>query len=284
MPEISLTTNTAGLYDVGFNVPCATFTCQKGLGVQDINKPLYAPLAYGLIREVETIATSGMMHIGSDERVSGAECFEEALDETPDFASFEQKLKYLLEFDGITNSQIVRWSNEENIEYPDRLGTITQCREGDCRTGNTGSWIATFDLQKGGPYEIYNSARELVLRNPMAIVAEVGNILRDESEHYNIPKRMLAYAMGISDIKEWSQGMFEETFIPLCTELFGPTAGCSEFSKSHEGIEGASALPIANQERLCQERTRNTTRHVYRPEFQEIVTSVEVHSFDQAGL
>lgn len=264
------------MYEVGLNVPCAKFTCEKGQGVQDISKPLYTPLAYGLIREIERIATSGMIHLGSDERVNGAQCFIEAFDEIPDFASFEKKLGFLLEFDGITSSQIVRWSNDENIEYSDRLGSITQCREGDCRTESTGHWIATLDLLKGGPYEIYNSARELALRKPMAIVAEIGEMLQDDFGQSHILMRMLAYAMGISDMKEWSQGMFEERFIALCTDIFGLKAGCSDFSQSNEGIPNVTFRAEDNKQRLCLQRTRNVTRYIYRPEFQENITWVEI--------
>ena len=276
MPEVSLTTNSAGLYSVGFNVACPDYTCRTGQGVQDLTMPLYTPVAYGLIREVARLATSGMIHLGSDERVGASECFAEVSEEQPDFPSFEKKLEHLLKFDGITKSQIVRWSNDETIEYKDRLGSITQCRVGDCRTDSTDKWIATVDIQVGGAYKIYNLARELALRKPMAIVAEIGEVTSSTVEVYHIPKRMLAFAMGISDMKEWSQGMFEDTFTLLCREIFGPAAGCFEFAKSDDAIPEAALRLERNKQTICHERTRNETRYVYRPEFQERVASVEV--------
>lgn len=276
MPEVSLTTNAAGLYSAGFNVACPSFTCRKGQGVQDISRQLYAPVAYGLIREVAVLASSGMIHLGSDERVAAAECFAEVTDEQPNFSSFEKKMAHLLEFDGITKSQIVRWSNEENIEYHDRLGSITQCRVGDCRTDDTSKWIATLDIQQGGAYKIYNLARELALRKPMAIIAEIGEVTNTAVSAYHIPKRMLAFAMGISDMKEWSQGMFEDTYTRFCRELFGPAAGCLEFAKVDLAIPEAASRLEANRQALCTQRTRNATLYIYRPEFQEKFTAQEI--------
>ena len=273
---MSLTTNTAGLYQVGMNVACPKYLCRTGQGVQDITSPLYIPIAYGMIREAARLATSGMIHLGSDERVGASECFSEVTEKQPDFASFEKKLGHLLEFDGITGRQVVRWSNDENIEYNDRLGKITQCRVGDCRTDGTDKWIATLDIQLGGAYKIYNLARELALRKPMAIVAEIGEVSSSTLEQYHIPKRILAFVMGISDMKEWSQGMFEETYTLLCREIFGPSAGCFEFAKSDEAIPEAASRFELNKETLCSERTRNETRHIYRPEFQESLTTLDV--------
>lgn len=278
MPEIALSTNAGGLYHTSFNVPCPSYTCRRGQGVQDITHPRYAAVAYNLIREVEEIATSGMIHLGSDERASAKECFVEALgNEEPDFSSFEKKLSYLLEFDGtIRSNRIIRWSNEEGIDYFGHLGNVTQCREGDCRTESTGDWIATVDIQKEGPYGIYNSARELALRRPSAIVAEVGKIDLASFDIYHIPKRMLAFAMGISDMKEWSRGMFEETFTDLCDAMFGNSTGCSDFATTNHGIDDAALREERNRNTFCNERTRNVTRHIYRPEFQERVVSVEI--------
>lgn len=260
---------------MGFNVQCPLVTCRKGQGVQDISEPSYTAVAYRLVREVEKIATSGMIHLGSDERKSGEACFSEVTDTLPNFASFEKRLAYLLEYDGI-GEQVIRWANEEGVEYPGRLGHITQCRKGDCRTENTGRWIATVDLQVGGPYHIYTSAKELALRKPWAIIAEAGNVDTSVLGKDNLPKRMLAFAMGISEMDEWSRGMFEENFTRLCFTMLGSGGECSDFAKSNSGVDEAAFRSEVHREALCSERTRNITRHIYRPEFQEKVEAVEV--------
>jgi hypothetical protein len=219
-----------------------------------------------------------MIHLGSDERSGANECFLEAKGEKPDFESFENKLSYLLEFDSTMKNKIIRWSNEEGIDYPGRLGTTTQCREGDCRTetDDSGDWIATVDIQAGGPYGIYNAARDLALRKPFAIVAEVGKIDAASMKVHHVSQRLLAFAMGISDMKEWSRGMFEETFTHLCQFIFGNNTGCSDFAMSNEGIDEAASRPELNRKALCSERTSNTAHHIYRPEFQERVATVEI--------
>ena len=232
------------------------------------------PVAYSLIREVQEIATSGKIHLGSDERQSLSSCFAEVKEDKPDFDSFESKLSYLLEFDGLTSDQIVRWSNEEGIEYPGSLGSTVQCRQGDCRGEDNKNWIATVDIQTSGAYGIYNSARELALRKPWAIIAETGNVDSASMIQYHMSKRMLAFAMGVSDLKDWSRGMFEEAFTDLCIALYGNNTGCAEFAVADEGIREASSREALNRKLMCEERTQNITRHVYRPEFQEKVISV----------
>jgi hypothetical protein len=244
--------------------------------VQNIANSEFIAAAYLLVREIESIATSGMIHLGSDERVSGTKCYTEARSGKPDYDEFEKKLSHLLAFDGITSQRIVRWSNEESIEYPGRLGGITQCRKGDCRTDTNSNWIATVDIGKGGAFDVYNDARELALRKPTSILAEIGKMDRLSMDANQIPKRILAFAMGISDLSEWSRGMFEETFTSLCGTLFGIYSGCNDFAKSDSGIEGAGPRDEDDRKALCESRTTTVIRRLYRSEFQEQAVSVEV--------
>jgi len=217
-----------------------------------------------------------MVHLGSDERKNGDTCLAEVSNEKLEFEPFEKKLAYLLKYDGILSDQIIRWSNEEGVDYPGRLGNITQCRKGDCRTNTSGRWIATVDLQVGGPYEIYSATKELSFRKPFAILAEVGSIDSTYFDKYSMPKRMLAFAMGLSDMKAWSRGMFEESFTPLCEAMFGSHDSCSDFAKSNTGIEETYIRSAGRVSAMCNDRTRNVTRHIYRRAFQEKFESVEV--------
>ena len=278
MPEISISTNAAGLYEIDQNVECPNYLCATGHGVQDIHNSNFVSTTYLLAREIGSIATSGMIHLGSDERISAEKCFAEAAREKPDYDAVEKKLAHLLEFDGISSEQIVRWSNEEGVEYPGRLGRITQCRSGDCRTNSASKWIASIDLEKGGAFYIFNSARELALRKPTAILAEIGKMDRASMDTNQMTKRILAFAMGISDLSEWSRGMFEDSFINMCTSLFGTHDVCSDFAKSDNGVENAAARQDENRQLVCQSRTKTIQRRVYRPEFQEPVVSVEIEA------
>jgi len=250
--------------------------CETGHGAQDITDTDFLSRSYLLVREIESIATSGMIHLGSDERLSGEKCYAEANREKPDYDSVEKKLGHLLAFDDIHADRIIRWSNEEGIEYPGRLGTITQCRTGDCRKDGTSQWVATVDLEKGGAFDIFKAARDLALQKPSSIFGEVGKIDNGSLDANNIPKRILAFTMGISDISLNSRDGFEEAFNDMCSSLFGIDANCSDFVKSDLGVEGTSNREEEHRSSLCSERTTTVTRKVYRPEFQEQEAAVSV--------
>jgi hypothetical protein len=226
------------------------------------------PTTYSIIREVLDIATSGMIHLGGDEREESMACFAEAGKE-PDFDHFEKKLSHLLSFDGISSDRIMRWGNQEQIAYPGRIGSITHCRHGDCRADDTVSWFATVDLRQGGPWDIYNSARELALQRPIGIFAEMGRMDTQSFEKHQTPKRLLAFAMGTSDMQEWSRGMFEEAYVRMCEAAFGKTRGCEEFASSDEGVlDDANRLDV-HREAICAERTKVTTKYIFRDEYKE---------------
>lgn len=271
IPEISLSTHAGGLYEIDMNVECPRYMRATGHGFQNVSIPGFTAFAYSLVKEVEGLATSGVIHLGSDERASAAQCLLEVGVEL-DFEEYEKKLSHLLAFDGISSDRIVRWSNEEGTVYPGRLGTITQCRRGDCRQDSTSEWMATVDLENGGAYDIYNAARELALRHPSSIIGEIGKIDRRSIGKNQIHKRILAFTMGISDLTEWSRGMFEEKFILFCIELYGLEAGCLEFATSDKGVGDAAHRLEKNRKLVEDERTMDITRHVYRPEFQEQAT------------
>jgi hypothetical protein len=250
-------------------VECPKYTCEKGRGILDVNDPFLVPTIYSIIREVLDIATSGMIHLGGDDREESMACFAEAGKE-PNFDLFEKKLSHLLSFDGISSDRIMRWGNQEQIEYPGRLGSITQCRYGDCRADTTvSSWFATVDLRQGGPWDIYNSARELALRRPTGIFAEMGRMDTKSFEKHQTSKRLLAFAMGTSDMQEWSRGMFEETYVRMCEAAFGKTKGCEEFASSDEGVLEDANRPDVHRDDMCAERTRTTKKLIFRDEFKE---------------
>ena len=289
IPEISLATNSAGMYQFGFSVPCPAYTCSEGRGVQNITDPGYIAAIYCLIREIEDFGTAGMIHLGSDEREDAQQCFDEVSLKKVDFNSFEEKLTYVLAHDGISSESIIRWSNKEGIEYADRLGSITQCRSGQCENGGTGKWVATVNLLEGGAFEIFKSARKLAVKQPFAIFAEVGPL---DSGKFgaDIPQRMLAFMMGASEFeKSWTESLFgsneldEETFIlifkELCESTFPSKNNCEKFATSAESRSHEDAQRLENQQKqVCLERTKYVTRHHYRPEFQEQTREVEIQA------
>jgi hypothetical protein len=72
---------------------------------------------------------------GFDERQESMACFHEVGTE-PDFDSFENNLAAVLSLEGISTERILRWENQERRDYPGRVGSITHCRSGDCRSSS----------------------------------------------------------------------------------------------------------------------------------------------------
>jgi hypothetical protein len=229
-------------------------------------------------------------------------CFNEA-GKTPNFSQFEQKLAHLLSLDGISTDRILRWENEEQIVYPGRMGSITQCHSsgGDCRNGTADvPWYATVNLGQGGAWEIFNTTRALSLRKPLGIVADFGGNFMDENymKANEVLKRLLAFAMGTEGIpniqgKEepqeffesdvfggtsasdtvqdvWSRERFQKTFVEICQAKFGKSSGCMEFANSDKGIVDESEIrQQQNRERICNERMEDVMTKIFRKEFTE---------------
>jgi hypothetical protein len=239
MPEISITTNAGGWFRGGLMVPCPVTTCKTpsckvGTGLpQDVNDPYILSIVYSVIRELLSISTSDYIHLGSDERQESMACFHEVGTE-PDFDSFENNLAAVLSLEGISTERILRWENQEQRDYPGRVGSITHCRSGDCRSSsnrNNDQWFATVDLRDGGPWQIFNSTRDLSLRNPIGIVANVGSITKDYFDQNQVPKRLLAFAFGTTRTEVLNRTTLEEQYTQMCEAKFGTDNGCHDVCK-----------------------------------------------------
>jgi hypothetical protein len=281
MPEISITTNAGGWFRGGLMVPCPVTTCKIGTGLpQDVNDPYLLPVVYSVICELLSISTSDYIHLGSDERQESMACFHEVGME-PDFDSFEKNLAAVLSLEGISTERILRWENQEEREYPGRVGSITHCRSGrDClssshHTSNPNhddpSWFATVDLRDGGPWQIFNATRDLSLRNPIGIVANVGSIQKDYFDRNQVPKRLLAFAFGttrsIGTDALPNRTIFEEIYTQMCEAKFGADDGCHAFARSNAGIyDYVTARRLEKHlETMCTERVFNdTSLHIFR--------------------
>jgi hypothetical protein len=94
------------------------------------------PMVMAAIRELRDIfslssSPSGQfLHLGSDQRETAITgCFREAghtiSESHAALRRFEGKLTTVLSTIGIDQNQIIRWHNEDNIQYPNRTGNIT---------------------------------------------------------------------------------------------------------------------------------------------------------------
>jgi len=284
MPEVSISTNTGGLYKSFFNVECSNFLCEHGIYIpQNINDASYVPVAYSIVQELLKLSSSEYLHLGYDERAMNTPCFLEASmnKESPNFDLFESKLKKMLEFAGVTSDRVVRWENKEKIHYPGRFGEITQCGAGEsCESIASSSdkdikslpWFATVDVRRGGVWQVYSMTYDLASRSPIGLMADVGGLMRDDFNANFLDYRLLAFSIGTLELPKMDRDSFEKAFVEICSALASgvggedlissnPTKVCKFFANSNE--DAPSLVEINEEQKLknftkaiCKERTK----------------------------
>jgi Glycosyl hydrolase family 20, catalytic domain len=297
MPEVSLITNSAGMYNSNFNVECPEYTCHRGSDTKhpwniglpmDINDSNFVPIAHAIIYEVLGFSSSPFLHLGGDERRTVAPCFDEALHEVPNFEGFEKKLDRLLQMSNVTTDRVIRWENEEQTHYGGRLGDVTQCRPGDdaCpdRYGFSKiPWMATVDIRHGGAWEIFEKTRRMVTmqNRPLGIVAELGGLSVDYFKQNQVDLRLLAFNLATIDssaapddtsLTIKSRDDFHAQFPRLCVEVLHlEESVCSSFAnqtQSSESLYNEQKQRSSWQESLkqitCQMFTRLEKVKVFR--------------------
>ena len=282
-PEISTTTNVGGWYKAGFLVDCPDILCQGVpaesstgpapsqpplLGVMSHNITNYSllPVLLTVIKDLKRIfTTSNYIHLGSDERQLGLMCSQRRLSgvgfELSDYGRFEKKLSKLLEMEGIALDGIVRWNNNENVEYSDRTGPITQfydnvtsvpSREQDKKI------FTVVNLSNRGPWTIFKTTRAHARLSPTAIMAELKHLDEIRWAKTGTTQRLLAFAMGLAN--SWTNDMdreeFETKFTELCGTLKEDVTQCREFVQ-HDSMPDMN--PITAQKHFldskCEHRT-----------------------------
>jgi hypothetical protein len=301
-PEISSTTNAGGWYKGGFLANCPTLLCQSGdsntggrirnsdradtdpprlVGVVSHNITNFSllPVIASVVRDLRRIFSSDYLHLGSDERLQGMNCFRErrtGLDvRLDDFARFERKLSALLTLEGVPLDRVLRWENQEHTRYEDRTGRMTHFvyyADEDMdenmdasrrrnwplpppqkRTGTPAdNFFVALHLVAKNPWTVYQATRELVRHSPTAILAEVKYLSEEHWEETRMAMRLLAFAMGVATHDEMDRETFEKTYVQLCVQL--------DISQCHEGVLPSdwpvSAKNVADVELACTERTR----------------------------
>jgi len=249
---------------------------------------------FSLVKELTEITSSPYIHLGYDERTMSTPCFLEATNNltSPNFDNFETKIGQMLQFAGITSDRVIRWENNEKINYPSRFGDITQCAPGEtCRLAsvenvkNKFPWFGTIDVRVGGPYEIYSRTRDLASRSPLGLVAEVGSI-REEDEPYlkhKIGHRLKAFSIGTLDLPVMSTVEFENFYVKIYSTAIESTAGnhgqnstsfenqkrdfkafATMTHNSTEHYEASEEISRLFQDSTCSERTRVAKKNLMR--------------------
>jgi len=301
-PEISISSNAGGWINGGFLVHCPNLYCSEGTGIpNDIRDSQFLVLVYSVLRELrEVFGSSSYIHLGSDERVENLKCYEEAglrPDEDPPFGVFEKKLKKMLHMLGINPNNIIRWNNDEELSYDDRVGDITHYRSPidlenlpDIREGEP--FLMTADILSGSIYRVYTISKALAKSKPLGIMGEIRSLEPDVWKKQHIGLRLIAFALGISyrheaDENALSHEMFVKKAVKLCKEIHFPMyendPDCKQVveilqnEKERTGDDDAAVdgeegdvFPIATdvfRDTLCQKHTRPRKTKVMRKEF-----------------
>jgi hypothetical protein len=223
MPEISVSSDAGGWYKSGLLANCPHVFCE-GKGIpNNINDKKLLPVLFSIIGELRGVFTSRFFHLGTDERKESKPCFDEAKMEV-DFDAFERKLELLMSLSDIDPQNILRTENKEGIHYSQRTGQVTQYRPGT-RGGIRPDepFFMTIDILHGDAFTVYNSTKAAVALDPLGIMAELRKLTTKNFQQLQIPKRLLAFAMGVSDIGSlWSipdPVAFAKYFERLCKAL-----------------------------------------------------------------
>lgn len=291
IPEISVTTNSGGWVNGGFLVKCPKLYCKDGTSIpNDIREPQFLALVYSVLRELQEIfGSSSYFHLGSDERVGSLACYEEdglKANEDPPFGSFEAKLKKMLLMLGIQPESVIRWDNDEQLSYEDRVGGITHYRSPmdpesppDVREGGE-PFFMTVDLLEGTIYNVYRQAKSFVEFKPLGIMGEIRTLFPRIWKEQHMGMRLIALLLGVSTRgttgkDALSHQEFIKEAIKLCKAIKFPLYRMDPDCKAVEtilkkekvkvtdddaaGVDEGPRYPVATEqfrEIMCQTHTR----------------------------
>ena len=271
VPEINLATNGGGWYKTGFLMDCPVTLCsstKQGVAFDVIDKiESVIPVVMAAIRELRDIfslSSSSMqfLHLGSDQRekaISG--CFREAghtiSESHAALSRFERKLTTALSTIGIDQNHIIRWHNQENIQYPDRTGNITHYTDiSDVVNNELNSYFfGTVHLTgEMTPREVYLATRRWTMKSPYphGIVAKAAN--------GQIPKlaHLVAFTIGLrrteNEFLPTTEEEFQREFDALCGRLH-----CADKEPVVRATNNELMSTALNLMESCAERTTNVT-------------------------
>ncbi|GKY98946.1 hypothetical protein MPSEU_000850400 [Mayamaea pseudoterrestris] len=222
IPEITLSSDAGGWINTQFLANCPDHFCSDQGTPININDEKFLPVLYSVVAELRKVFNSKYIHLGSDEREASAPCFE-AAKINPAWSGFERKLETLMALADVTTSNIIRSDNLEGIRYPDRTGDITQYPPGVIETRPNEGVFLSVDIFDGDGYRVFQNTQKAVNKNPLGILAELRKLSVSKWKLWHVPKRLLAFAMGLSELgTTWSiydAPTFSSQFTKLCQEL-----------------------------------------------------------------
>jgi hypothetical protein len=270
IPEISMTTGSAGWYESGYLANCPNRLCEIGDASIDVTNPFLPPTVYSLIYELRSIfSSSPYIHLGSDERQDAAACYQEA---NPTFhadvGAFERKMVKVLEASGIANDSVLRYANSQGEVYSDRTGGVTHYGPDHATEIPADAPIfVSVDLLRDDGWTLYQRVKELVSKKPLGILAEIRTLTAPRWEGLEIPERLLVYAMAVSELPTYANAAaLGERYGELCRALSDRLPG---LGRRHDcalpGVVSGKVTFLADTstfvQQQCQMATYPVTQH-----------------------
>jgi hypothetical protein len=270
VPEINLATNGGGWYKTGLLMDCPITLCssmKQGVAFDVIDKiESVIPIVTAAILELRDIfslsSSRQFLHLGSDQRERAIKgCFLEAGHTVSEshaaLRRFEGKLTTALSMIGIDQNQIIRWHNQENIQYPDRTGNITHYTDISdiVNDESNSSFFGTVHLtNEMTPMEVYLATRRWTMKSPTphGIVAKAINGQTPKLTH------LAAFTIGLrrteNELLPITEEEFQREFDALCERLH--CADKEPVVRATNNRPPPAALSLIES---CVERTTNVT-------------------------
>jgi hypothetical protein len=260
MPEISVSSDGGGWFKSGFVSACPQHFCNARTTPNAVNDPMLLSVLLHAITALREVFSSKFLHLGSDERIGSQPCFEEMQIE-PDFDGFESRLTALVELNGIPRENILRTENLHHRLHEGRTGSITQLRKGSSMTEPDDIVFYTVDVEDGDGWSVYQRTKELMATEPLGIMAEVRALLKSHWDKVQLPKRLLAFSMALSELPTAKDpASFNESFQALCQALSLDT-DCTPPGKLPVHTTYVVDSDIFRK-KVCDARTMETQKHV----------------------
>jgi hypothetical protein len=242
MPEINMPGHAGGWAgEIPYLVvPCSGFICQRGYGLplNMTHVGLYDMLR-DIISETRSIFyTSPYLHLGGDELHMSQDCFTELGLPMDNYTIFEDKLREVVSSLGIEEEFIVRW--ETTGQPPEnRVGKVVHWWE-SLRFHNTShNWTKPHVFVSKGLYFDTNEMEDAFYlfgrtehiarhwKTPIGVVAGTFELGPDDWHDRNILGRLLAVAMGASDLVFGDRkDDFDDKYMEFCNMLKFPQKQC----------------------------------------------------------
>ena len=266
IPELTVAHRAGGWYRAAPMVQCPRHHGEqhKGLTLNTTSGAIW-PVLSSVLRELRQTFSSPFLHLGYDEREESVACADEAFEKI-DFQKFELKMSKLLQYNEISPGNVLRWENEEGIDYEHRFGLITHYHKRLPPLGaNSSAFFISTDLDLNNAisrlenaWDLYQHVQKVTSFKPLGVLASLDTSRDSILRRLNIRQRLLAVSIGLS-VNDLDESAFRVVFSELCKAA--KNTGCEQFGR----IEERNTLAVfmrSEQTQRREESLKNRLRDV----------------------